>query len=70
MDTFMQAWLPLLYLYGVGGLLFGLGIVIIRKSGAINLQLKRHRFWYKTLFFGFIYFMLMHTILTIAALYL
>lgn len=70
MDIFFQTWLPYIYLYGVGGLLFGIGLVVIRKSGALNLELKRHRYWYKVMVFGFFYFMILHAVLTLAALYL
>lgn len=70
MPSFFESWLPFIYLYGVGGAFFLTGMIIIRKSGAIDLQKKKHRFWWKILIFGYIYFMLIHAFLTIAALYL
>jgi hypothetical protein len=70
MPSFEQTWLPFIYLYGVGGLFFFSGMILIKKSGAINLNLKRHRFWWKMLYFGFFYFMFIHVALTLAALYL
>ncbi|HMU43631.1 MAG: hypothetical protein IPJ03_06100 [Ignavibacteriales bacterium] len=70
MPSFEQTWLPFIYLYGVGGLFFFSGMILIKKSGAINLNLKRHRFWWKMLYFGFFYFMFIHAALTLAALYL
>lgn len=70
MELFFQTWLPFIYLYGVGGILFLIGLIVIRKSGAINLKLKRHRYWYRVLIFGYLYFVAMHAFLTIAALYL
>ena len=69
MPSFFDTWLPFIYLYGVGGFFFLMGMVIVRKSKAINMNKKRHRFWYRVLIFGFLYFMLMHALLTIAALY-
>ena len=69
MSEFLDNWLPFIYLYGVGGILFFTGLILIKRSKSINLQLKRHRFWYRTLIFGFLYFMFMHFILTIAGLY-
>ncbi|MFH1197182.1 MAG: hypothetical protein V1720_15905 [bacterium] len=69
MITFSNTWLPYLYLYGCGGLFFIAGMIIVRKSGAIDLRLKQNRFWTRVLIFGFIYFMAIHAILTIAALY-
>lgn len=69
MPTISHTWLPLLYLYGVGGLFFWIGMILIRKSKAIDLSKKRHRFWYKVLIFGFFYFVAFHVLTTIVALY-
>jgi hypothetical protein len=69
MLSFFDAWLPLIYLYGAGGIFFFFGMYIIKRSGAIDVTIKRHRFWYKVMFFGFFYFVFMHFIFTIAALY-
>jgi hypothetical protein len=69
MPSFLNTWLPYLYLYGVGGLFFLIGLIIIRKSGALDLKKKRHRYWYKVIISGFIYFAVLHAILIIAALY-
>ncbi|HSW56020.1 MAG TPA: hypothetical protein VLH59_13105 [Ignavibacteriaceae bacterium] len=70
MPTFEQTWLPYLYLYGVGGLFFLIGMITIKKTGGIDLTKKRHRFWWKVLIFGFFYFVIIHAALTFAALYL
>ncbi len=69
MLPFSRVWLPLIYLYGVGGLFFLIGMIIIKKSKAIDLTKKRHRFWFKALIFGFFYFVALHTFFTLAALY-
>lgn len=69
MPSFEQTWLPFLYLYGVGGLFFLFGMFIIKKSGAIDLKKKRHLFWWRILIFGFFFFVCLHAILIIAALY-
>jgi len=69
MPSFFNSWLPFIYLYGVGGLFFLIGLIIIRKSGAINMKIKRHRHWYHIMIFGLFYFILLHAILIIAALY-
>lgn len=69
MPPFESTWLPYLYLYGVGGLFFLIGMIIIRKAGALDVSRKTHRRWYKILIFGFFYFTLIHGILIIAALY-
>jgi hypothetical protein len=70
MPPFSNTWLPFIYLYGVGGLFFLTGMVIIRKAKAINFKRKRHRYWWRILIAGFIYFMVLHAFLILAALYL
>lgn len=69
MPPFESTWLPYLYLYGVGGLFFVSGMIIIKKSKALNTEKKSHRRWFRILIFGFIYFTLIHGLLIIAALY-
>jgi hypothetical protein len=70
MPPFSNTWLPFIYLYGVGGLFFLTGMVIIRKAKAINFKRKRHRYWWRILIAGFIYFMVLHAFLILADLYL
>jgi hypothetical protein len=70
MPSFLNSWLPFIYLYGIGGIFFFFGLLLIKKSGAINLTRKRHKFWLKVMLFGFFYFVALHLFLTIAALYL
>jgi len=70
MPTFFNSWLPFLYLYGVGGFFFFLGLFLIKKYGAIDLTKKHHKFWLKVMVFGYFYFVVIHFLLIIAALYL
>ena len=70
MPGFFDTWLPYIYLYAVGGLCFVAGMVIIRRAKGIDMRLKRHRFWWKVMWFGLFYFMAIHAFLIIAALYL
>lgn len=70
MPPITHTWLPFLYLYVVGGMFFLIGMIIIRKSKAIDLNKKRHRFWYRVLIFGYFYFVAFHALATLAALYL
>ena len=65
---FSHAWLPYIYLYGVGGLLFGSGLVITIKSGSLDLKRPGHKMWLAVLIFGFIWFMVMHALWNMAAL--
>ncbi len=65
---FSHAWLPYIYLYGVGGLLFGSGLLITIKSGSLDLKRPGHKMWLAILIFGFIWFMVMHAVWNLAAL--
>jgi len=69
MTSITHTWLPFLYLYGVGGIFFLIGLIIIRKSKAVDMKKKRHRFWFGVLIFGFFYFVVLHAIITLIALY-
>ena len=65
---FSHAWLPYIYLYGVGGLLFLSGVLITVKSGSLDMKRPSHRVWFQILFFGLIWFMVMHALWNLAAL--
>ncbi|OGU54534.1 MAG: hypothetical protein A2V66_02645 [Ignavibacteria bacterium RBG_13_36_8] len=69
MPSFFNSWLPFIYLYVIGGFFFLIGLIIARKSGALNIKIKRHRRWFYIMIFGFLYFVTMHALLIIAALY-
>jgi hypothetical protein len=69
MPSFSHSWLPLIYLYAFGGFFFVSGLIIIQKAKAMNTHRKSHRKWRRILVFGFFYFLLIHTILIIAAIY-
>jgi hypothetical protein len=69
MPTFANTWLPFIYLYSVGGVFFLSGMIIIKKSKAVNFEKKRHRYWWNVTIFGFFYFMVFHALLILAALY-
>ena len=64
---FTHTWLPYIYLYGVGGLLFGSGLIITIKSGSLDLKRPGHKNWLVVLIFGFIWFMVMHAVWNLAA---
>jgi hypothetical protein len=70
MIDFFNTWFPYIYLYVGGGIFFIAGMILIRKTKAIDMRLKRDRFWWKVLIVGFFYFALIHALLIIAALYL
>ena len=70
MPSITHTWLPFIYLYGVGGFFFLIGMTIVKKSGAMDLTKKRDRYWRKVLIWGFFYFMVLHALWILAALYL
>lgn len=65
---FSHTWLPYIYLYGIGGLLFLSGVIITIKSESLDLKRPKHRIWLSVLIFGFIWFMVMHALWNMAAL--
>lgn len=69
MPTFFNSWLPFIYLYVGGGIFFLAGMILIRRTKAIDMRLKRHRLWWKILILGYFYFAAFHAVLIIAALY-
>ena len=68
MLDFSRTWLPYLYLYGVGGSIFMIGIFIIIRSNSLNLDRIKHQEWYHILVFGLFYYMGIHALFTFAAL--
>ena len=67
MMDFNRVWLPFLYLYGVGGFIFLVGMYIIGKSRSLKIERKRHKKWFYVLIFGFIYYVGIHSFFTFAA---
>lgn len=57
---FDRVWLPWIYLYGAGGLLFLFGIWIVVRSGACELRRRRHRRWLGVMVFGFLWYAGIH----------
>ena len=68
MLDFSRTWLPYLYLYGVGGGIFLIGMIIILRSRSLKLERTRHRVWYHILIFGLVYYMGIQSLFTFAAL--
>ncbi len=68
MLEFSKTWLPYLYLYGAGGILFLIGIILTVRHKALNLSRKRHRKWFRVIIVGFIWYALIHAAVILAAL--
>jgi len=67
MLDFSRTWVPYIYLYGVGGSIFLIGMFIILRSRSLKLERVRHKEWYKILIFGFFYYMGIHGFFTFVA---
>ena len=68
MEYFSHSWLPFMYQYGLGGLLFIAGIIITIRSGSLNLNKTSHWRWFWTLIFGLAWYMCIHASLNLAGL--
>ncbi|RPH03570.1 MAG: hypothetical protein CBC06_008425 [bacterium TMED46] len=68
MLDFSRVWLPFIYLYGVGGFGFLVGMYLITKSNALNLSNQKHKKWLLILIFGFIYYAGIHSVFILLAL--
>ena len=68
MDLFSHSWLPFMYQYGFGILIFGGGLYAVFKAyGEIKFW-NEYSIWIKILIWGFIYVSSIHLIMTISAL--
>ena len=65
---FFRTWLPFIYLYGVGGLIFFIGIFIILRSKSLKIERPYHRKWLFILLFGFFYYLAIHGLTILVAL--
>lgn len=65
---FTRTWLPYLYLYGAGGILFAAGIWVVLRSGSLDLRRPKHKLWFGVLFFGFAWYMTIHAVAILTAL--
>jgi len=68
MLDFARTWLPFIYLYGVGGMIFILGMILVLKSRSLNLKRRYHRIWLFILFVGFAWYVVIHSTVSLAAL--
>jgi len=57
---FDRAWLPYIYLYGVGGLFFLGGLWLALRSRALDRSRRKHRIWTWILVGGFLWFLTLH----------
>ena len=58
--SFEQTWLPFIYLYGVGGIAFGMGMFLIFKTNALRVNYNKHKNW--ILFYGYFFYVSIHAL--------
>ena len=63
-------WWPYIYLYGVGLIIFVIGLVIILRSGSCKLSRRHDRFWFGVLIFGFVWYSGIHLLWYLAAIFI
>lgn len=64
-----RIWWPYLYQYGVGVVVFGLGLLLILRTGACVPARREDRFWLGVLIGGFLWYAGIHLAWYLAALY-
>tara|TARA_Y100000758_G_scaffold52529_1_gene33637 strand:- start:758 stop:970 length:213 start_codon:yes stop_codon:yes gene_type:complete len=57
---FANTWLPFIYLYGVGGIAFVLGMLLILRTKALQVSFDRHKKWLWVLIYGFLFYAGLH----------
>ena len=57
---FANTWLPFIYLYGVGGIAFVLGMLLILRTKALEVSFERHKKWLWGLIYGFLFYAGLH----------
>jgi hypothetical protein len=68
MDLFSHSWLPFLYQYGFGLLIFGVGLFSVFKAYGGKEFWSQYKIWIQILFWGFIYVSSIHLLMTVSAL--
>jgi len=56
----MSELLPVIYQYGVGGIVFLTGLVLITKSRMLDLGTARGKRWLAVLLGGFVFYLCLH----------
>ena len=68
MDLFSHSWLPFIYQYSFGPLIFGGGLFAIFKAYGYQEFWAEYKTWVLVLIWGFIYVSSIHLLMTVAAL--
>ncbi|RMF77520.1 MAG: hypothetical protein D6744_11255 [Planctomycetota bacterium] len=65
-----RIWWPYVYQYGVGLIIFLIGVTLILRYRACDLRRRSDRFWFGVLIFGFVWYAGIHFLWYMAALYI
>jgi len=57
-------WTPFFYQYLLGGIVFGIGLLVIRVSGACDMSRAGARVWFRALVYGYLAYAAMHGVIT------
>ena len=57
---FANTWLPFIYLYGVGGIAFVVGMLLILRTKALEVSFDRHKKWLWVLRYGLLFYAGLH----------
>jgi len=57
---FYRTWLPFIYLYGIGGIVFIVGLFLILRTNALRPSYLRHKKWLWLLIYGFFFWAGLH----------
>lgn len=68
--SFSRVWLPYIYLYGFGGIVFLLGVYTIKRQKTVDEENPKEKFFFRLLFYGYAWFMGIHLFFTVLALVL
>jgi hypothetical protein len=60
-------WTAFFYQYLMGGMVFAIGLLIIRRSGACDFDRPGDRYWYGVLIFGYVWYASMHALIILLA---
>ena len=56
----MSELIPVIYQYGVGGIVFVVGLVLVTRARALDLRTRRGKRWLALLTGGFILYLCLH----------
>jgi hypothetical protein len=63
----MSELIPVIYQYGVGGILFVVGLVLVTRARTLDLRTAHGKRWLATLIGGFMFFLCLHLFFQLVA---